>query len=89
MNRLPRPARPSVERFPLAILPDVVRASDPLERLTYRLGEVASLLGVSRRTLERERSAGRFPKPDLAIGKAPLWTRETLAHWIAEGGGQC
>jgi hypothetical protein len=68
-------------------LPDgIVPIAQPLERLTYRLGEVARSLGVSRRTLERERSAGRFPKPDLTIGKAPLWTRETLIRWIAEGG---
>ncbi len=57
-----------------------------VERLTYRLDEVAALLGVSRRTIERERSAGRFPKPDLHIGRAPLWKRETLVRWIAEGG---
>jgi hypothetical protein len=70
-------------------LPDgVVRVSEPLGRLTYRLGEVARSLGVSRRTLERERSAGRFPPPDLTIGKAPLWTRETLVRWVGEGGGR-
>jgi excisionase family DNA binding protein len=58
------------------------------ERLTYRLDEVAKLLGVSRRTIERERAAGRFPKPDLWIGRTPLWRRETLVQWIAEGGGR-
>jgi predicted DNA-binding transcriptional regulator AlpA len=59
-----------------------------VERLTYRLDEIAESLGVSRRTIERERSAGRFPKPDLRIGRAPLWTRETLTRWIAEGGAK-
>ncbi len=57
-----------------------------VDRLTYRLDEVAASLGVSRRTIERERSAGRFPKPDRHIGRAPLWSRETLVRWIAEGG---
>jgi len=61
-------------------------AAPPVERLTYRLGEIAGALGVSRRTIERERAAGRFPRPDLQIGRAPLWTRETLLCWIAEGG---
>jgi hypothetical protein len=42
--------------------------------------------GVSRRTIERERSAGRFPLPDLHIGKAPLWRPETIRRWV-EGGG--
>lgn len=55
-------------------------------RLTYRLDEVAESLGVSRRTIERERAAGRFPRPDKVIGRVPLWTRETLVAWIAAGG---
>ena len=55
-------------------------------RLAYRLAELATLLGISRRTLERERSAGRFPRPDLNIGKSPLWSPATIQRWI-EGGG--
>lgn len=58
----------------------------PVERLALRLDEVAAALGVGRRTLERERSAGRFPAPDLSIGKAPLWSPETIRRWV-EGGG--
>ena len=61
-------------------------AGPPTPRLTLRLAEAAASLGISRRTLERERSAGRFPKPDIHIGKAPLWTPETLRRWVAEGG---
>jgi len=57
-----------------------------IERLAYRLDELAKGLGISRRTLERERSAGRFPQPDLTIGKAPLWKPETIQRWI-DGGG--
>ena len=60
----------------------------PEARLTLRLAELAHALGISRRTLERERSAGRFPAPDLAIGKAPLWKPETIRAWIEGGGHQ-
>jgi predicted DNA-binding transcriptional regulator AlpA len=56
------------------------------ERLGLRLAELAKSLGVSRRTLERERSAGRFPPPDISIGKAPLWKPETIRRWIDTGG---
>jgi predicted DNA-binding transcriptional regulator AlpA len=59
----------------------------PVERLALRLSEVAQALGISRRSLERERSAGRFPPPDLHIGKAPLWRPETLKSWVERGGG--
>jgi predicted DNA-binding transcriptional regulator AlpA len=57
------------------------------ERLALRLDEVAHTLGVSRRAIERERSAGRFPKPDLTIGRMPLWRPETIRAWV-EGGGR-
>jgi predicted DNA-binding transcriptional regulator AlpA len=60
----------------------------PSGRLALRLAEVAESLGISRRTLERERSAGRFPPPDLHIGKAPLWKPETIRDWLDKGGSQ-
>ena len=56
------------------------------EKLVYSMTEVARFLSVCRRTIERERSAGRFPKPDLHIGKRPLWTRETIRSFIQKGG---
>jgi predicted DNA-binding transcriptional regulator AlpA len=56
------------------------------DRLLIRLDEVATALGISRRTLERERSAGRFPRPDKIIGRMPLWRPGTIEVWV-EGGG--
>jgi predicted DNA-binding transcriptional regulator AlpA len=68
----------------------VVHVSEPLnvavERLLLRLDEVAAALGVSRRAIERLRSAGRFPRPDLRIGRMPLWTPETIRRWVERGG---
>jgi hypothetical protein len=55
-------------------------------KLVFSLSDVARVLSVCRRTIERERSAGRFPKPDLHIGKRPLWSRETI-HAFVSGGG--
>lgn len=67
--------------------PEEDRASSTeAARLAYRLAELAKLLGISRRTLERERSARRFPPPDLTIGKAPLWKPGTIRRWIDSGG---
>ena len=51
-------------------------------RIALRLDELATALGISRRTVERERSSGRFPKADLHIGKMPLWKPETIRAWI-------
>jgi hypothetical protein len=46
---------------------------------------LAEAFGVSRRTIQRERAAGRFPKPDLIMGKMPLWRPETIQVWLSEG----
>jgi predicted DNA-binding transcriptional regulator AlpA len=68
----------------------VVPIARPLDavsgRLTWRMDELAAVLGVSRRALERERSAGRFPRPDLQIGRMPLWRPETIREWVGRGG---
>lgn len=61
-------------------------AAPSVERMALRLDELAQALGISRRAIERERSAGRFPRPDLTIGRMPLWRPETIRQWI-EGGG--
>ncbi len=66
--------------------PALAQGPPPLDRLTLRLDDVAAALGVSRRAIERERSAGRFPKPDITLGRMPLWRPETLRRWLAEGG---
>ena len=73
----------------------MTQANHPVEHL-LRLIQVAETLGISRRTFERERSAGRFPAPDLKIGKAPLWRPGTVQGWIeaqartpqGQGGGR-
>jgi hypothetical protein len=69
------------------ILPDLRMALEHCAnakppRLTYRIDELADSLGMSRRAIERERSAGRFPAPDLHIGKCPLWRPETIRDWL-------
>lgn len=59
-------------------------AADPTP-LTWRLSSVAKALGISRRVLERERAAGRFPPPDRVVGRMPLWWPETVRAWLAAG----
>ena len=69
----------------VAILPGLkaaIKSKPSVARLALRLDEVADSLGMSRRAIERERSAGRFPAPDLRVGKAPLWRVETIRDWI-------
>jgi hypothetical protein len=87
MNYLAQPALSAPPTEPSQ--PVMALDSRPaVARLAYRLDEVAASLGVSRRAIERERAAGRFPAPDVQIGKMPLWRRETLVGWIAQGGAR-
>lgn len=48
--------------------------------------KVAAALDCSRRVFERLRASGRFPKPDLLLGRMPRWRRETVQRWIENGG---
>jgi predicted DNA-binding transcriptional regulator AlpA len=72
------------------LTPGVSPVATPLDalasRLALRLDDVAAALGVSRRTIERERWAGRFPPPDRKIGKMPVWAPETIRDWLERGG---
>jgi predicted DNA-binding transcriptional regulator AlpA len=61
-------------------------AANSVGRLAYRLDDIAQVLGISRRAIERERSAGRFPKPDRVIGRMPLWRVETIRAWLGGHG---
>ena len=58
----------------------------PTGRLAWRLDELAAALGVSRRSIERARARGAFPRPDARLGRVVLWKPETVAGWLEEGG---
>jgi hypothetical protein len=84
----PSPASPSspVGSYQLADALSPPSPAPPVERLAYRITEVAAAFGVSRRTIERELAARKFPPADLRIGKCPLWRRSTLLAYAASGG---
>jgi hypothetical protein len=65
-------------------LPDAARPA--LEPMLWNFALVCGRLGIPRRTLERARAAGRFPKPDIHIGKRPMWRPATIIAWIENGG---
>jgi hypothetical protein len=56
-----------------------------IKRLLWRLDQIAHVLSISRRVLERERSTGQFPAPDLIFGRMHLRRPERIQAWI--GGG--
>ncbi|MGA2701531.1 MAG: helix-turn-helix domain-containing protein [Isosphaeraceae bacterium] len=50
------------------------------------IDDLAALLSCSRRLVERMRSAGKVPRPDIKIGKMPRWKAATIRAWIERGG---
>lgn len=54
----------------------------------WSIDDVAAYLSCSRRLIERERSAGRFPKPHLHVGRMPRWQAETIRAWTPKGDGK-
>lgn len=50
------------------------------------LSDVARVLNVNRRAVERLRSAGRLPRPDLTVGRHLRWRPETITNWVKRGG---
>ncbi len=50
------------------------------------IDDLAALLSCSRRLIDRLRSAGKVPKPDIQIGRMPRWKAATIRAWIERGG---
>ena len=48
------------------------------------LHDIASLVGVSMRTVTRWRSWGFLPKPDVQRGAILRWSPKTVEHWIVK-----
>jgi predicted DNA-binding transcriptional regulator AlpA len=66
------------------VVPDlnVAVALEPL----LTMSDLGRILAVERRTIDRLRSAGKLPPPDLILGRMPRWRRSTIDGWISRGG---
>lgn len=56
-----------------------------IEPLAYRKRQLPAVVGVPMRTLERAIHRGDFPRPDRRLGRVSLWSKDTIARWLAEG----
>lgn len=46
------------------------------------IAEASKVLKIGVRTLWRWSTSGRFPKPDLKIGKVVRWKKTTISEWV-------
>ena len=76
--------RTSIDLDPTA---PIIPFASPSIKLLWGWPDLLSATGLPRRTLEKEISAGRFPKPVRYVGRRPFWLPRIVAQW-AEGGGQ-
>jgi predicted DNA-binding transcriptional regulator AlpA len=51
--------------------------------MTLRLDELEAALGISRRLVQKEIAAGRFPRP-IKIGRTSVWSVEALREHLAQ-----
>jgi predicted DNA-binding transcriptional regulator AlpA len=81
--------RPVADPDRLRVLdpPPLASAVEPASppRLLWGWPEILAATGLIRRTIERELSAGRFPKPIRRVGRRPYWRPTDVIRW-AEGG---
>ena len=81
----PRPAAKPGRTLPPGIVPAHVRSEGAMEPL-LGIDDLAVYLNCSRRLVERMRSAGKVPPPDLHVGRMPRWKPATIRAWIERGG---
>jgi hypothetical protein len=62
--------------------PETEADTQALTPLLVRLNDLPTLTRIGKRTIERLRASGKLPKPDLRVGKMPLWKVETIRDWI-------
>jgi predicted DNA-binding transcriptional regulator AlpA len=59
-------------------------AKGDLGHILYRKEAVAKACGFSTRTLDRLRSSGRFPLPDVSTDGLRLWRRDTIERFTGK-----
>ena len=60
------------------------QASSKASPAFYRLRDVVRITALSRSTIYRRISEGRFPTPVHLGGRASAWSSEALRQWIAD-----
>jgi len=63
-----------------------IQKPQPIEPL-MSIADIAAVLGVTRRSVERLRSSGSLPKPDLRIGRNLRWRPDTVRTWLDSSSG--
>jgi hypothetical protein len=72
--------------------PEMQRQTDRGKDVTeaWTIADICRARGISLRTGCRERSAGRWPRPDFVVGvgprQQPRWLSESVRRWLEAGG---
>jgi hypothetical protein len=61
-------------------------ADPPLSDRLWSIDDIAAYLNVSRRGVERLKSAGRLPRPTVVIGRLPRYAPAEIIAWAERGG---
>jgi predicted DNA-binding transcriptional regulator AlpA len=78
------PPTPRTSRLPAGNPESITTAAAmAVPRLLWGWPEVLESTGIPRRSLERERAAGRFPSPVKMVGRRPFWLPASIVAWAA------
>lgn len=50
--------------------------------LLLGIDDLARCIGVSRATIDSYRARDRVVRPQVVLGRTPLWTRPIIEHWV-------
>lgn len=64
------------------------RAGLPVDEPLVSIAGIVEWTGLGRSTIERLKSSGRLPRPDLTVCRSPRWKAQTIRRWIEEGGSR-
>lgn len=65
--------------------PSAAAPAAPGERF-YRIRDLMKIFSLCRKSIERAKSSGRIPPPDLYFGRMPMWRTSTIDDLIRRGG---
>src|SRR5262249_46947865 len=69
--------------LPLLLAATDRQAGRAVDRMALRADELEASLGLSKRLIQKEVSAGRFPRP-VKIGRVSVWPVEVVRQFLAQ-----
>ena len=61
---------------------DAIREAPTLGKAALSVAEMCEYLGIKKKTLYNQLSAGTFPIPYRKVGNKPIWSKKVVDAWL-------